>query len=169
MKFSERHSHRVDSSGRKTRTRKKIVPSRISTEKNSSKSSTYKHKPLPTTLKTCDILAPAINLFLPPFDNDPKEEDIDSLVKMLSRSLQPDNDVLCAEVELTLFRNHKVDTETIAEAARLAMKFEKLTCIFPLTNRCYRLILTASITSASSERSFSKLKVIKTVMRSVMN
>jgi hypothetical protein len=78
-------------------------------------------------LKTCDILAPAINLLLPPFDNDPKEEDIDSLVKMLPRSLQPDNDVLCAEVELTLFRNHfrenKLDTETIAEAVRLAMKF----------------------------------------------
>ncbi|CAB4044680.1 Hypothetical predicted protein, partial [Paramuricea clavata] len=123
--------HRVDASGRKTRNRKQIVPSRISTEKNSSKSSTYKHKPLPTTLNTCDILAPAINLLLPPFDNDPKEGDIDSLVKMLPRSLQPDNDVLCAEVELTLFRNHfrenKLDTETIAEAARLAMKFEKLT------------------------------------------
>ena len=49
----------------------------------------------------CDILAPAINLLLPPFDNEPKEEDVDSLIKMLPRSLQPDNDVLCAE--LTLF------------------------------------------------------------------
>jgi hypothetical protein len=46
----------------------------------------------------CDILAPAINILLPPFDNDPKEEDVDSLVKMLPRSLQPDNDVLCAEL-----------------------------------------------------------------------
>ena len=46
------------------------------------------------------------------------------------------------------------------------MKFES---IFPLTNRCYRLILTAPITSASSERSFSKLKLIKTVMLLVMN
>ena len=116
----------------------------------------------------CDILAPAINLLLPPFHNDLKEEDVGSLVKMLPRPLQPDNDVLCAE--LTLFRNHcrenKLEIETIAEAARLAMKFGS---IFPLTNRCYRLILTAPITSASSERSFSKLKLIKTVMRSVMN
>jgi hypothetical protein len=46
------------------------------------------------------------------------------------------------------------------------MKFES---IFPLTNRCYSPILTAPITSASSERSFSKLKLIKTVMRSLMN
>ena len=45
----------------------------------------------------------------------------------------------------------------------------KFGSIFPLTNRCYRLISTAPITSASSERSFSKLKLIKTVMRSVMN
>ena len=94
---------------------------------------------------TCDILAPAINL-LPSLtlDNDHKEEDVDSLVKMFPRSLQPNNDVLCAE--LTLFRNHcrenKLEIETIAEAARLAMKFESK---FPLTNRCYRLILTAPI------------------------
>ena len=47
---------------------------------------------------TCDILAPAINLLLPSFDNDHKEEDVDSLVKMLPRSLQPNNDVLCADV-----------------------------------------------------------------------
>ena len=87
---------------------------------------------------------------------------------MLPRSPQPDNDVLCAE--LTLFRNHfrenKLEIETIAEATRLAMKFES---IFPLTNRCYRLILTAPTTSASSEGSFSKLKLIKIVMGSVMN
>jgi hypothetical protein len=75
---------------------------------------------------TCDILSPGINLPLPSFDNDPKEEDVDSLVKMLPRSLEPNNDVLCAE--LTLFRNHcrenKLQIETIAEAARLAMKYE---------------------------------------------
>ena len=64
-----------------------------------------------------------------------------------------------------LFRNYcrenKLEIEAVTEAARLAMKFES---IFPLTNRCYCLILTAPITSASSERSFSKLKLIKTVM-----
>ena len=78
---------------------------------------------------TCDILAPVINL-LPSLDNDHKEEDVDSLVKMLPRSLQPNNDVLC--VELTLFRNHcrenKLEIETIAEAAlsRLAQHFRSV-------------------------------------------
>ncbi|CAB4032874.1 Hypothetical predicted protein, partial [Paramuricea clavata] len=110
---------------------------RISTEQNSSKSSAYKHKPLPTTLKRHVIfLPPAINLLLPSLDNDPKEEDVDPLVKMLPRSLQPNNYVLFAQ--LTLFRNHcqenKLEIETIAEASRLAngMKFESK---FPLTNR----------------------------------
>jgi RNAse (barnase) inhibitor barstar len=49
---------------------------------------------------TWDILAPEINPPLPSLDNDPKEEDVDSLVKMLPRSLQPNNDVLCAEMTL---------------------------------------------------------------------
>ena len=79
--------------------------------------------------------------------------------------MQPDIEVLC--VELTLFQHHcqknRAEIETIAEAA---MEFGR---IFPLTSRCYRLIQTTPITSAASERSFFKLKLIKTVMRSVMN
>jgi hypothetical protein len=46
----------------KDQKRLNTLPSRIFTENNSSKSSMYKHKPLPTPLQTCDILAPAINL-----------------------------------------------------------------------------------------------------------
>ena len=68
--------------------------------------------------------------------------------------------VLC--VELTLFQHHcqknRAEIETIAEAARLAMEFGS---IFPLTSRCYRLIQTAPMTSAASERSFSKSKLIR--------
>ena len=82
--------------------------------------------------------------------------------------MQPDIEVLC--VELTLFQHHcqknRAEIETIAEAARLAMKFGRF---FPLTSRCYRLIQTTPTTSAASERSFFKLNLIKTVMRSVMN
>ncbi|CAB3999281.1 Hypothetical predicted protein [Paramuricea clavata] len=89
---------------RKDQKRQKILTSRISTERNSSKFSTYKHKPLPTTLKRHVIFLPQqlTGFFL--HRTMVKEEDVDSLVKMLPRSLQPNNDVLCAE--LTLFRNH---------------------------------------------------------------
>ena len=58
-------------------------------------------------------------------------------------------------------RANKPDIKTIAEAARCG---KELQTIFPLTSRCCHLILTAPMTSASSERSFSKLKLIKTVI-----
>jgi hypothetical protein len=61
-------------------------------------------------------------------------------------------------------QENSLKIETIPKATRPPMKFES---VFPLTNRCYPLILTASITSASSERSLSKLKLIKIVMHSV--
>ncbi len=114
-----------------------------------------------------DILTPAINLLLPPFNKEPEPEEFEALVKMLPETLKPD--VSALNVELTMFRHHcqanKPDVKSLAEAAHCA---KVLNSIFPLTSRCYHLILTAPITSASSERSFSKLKLIKTVLRSVM-
>ena len=50
----------------------------------------------------------------------------------------------------------------------LQVVLKKCRTFSPLTNRCFQLLLTAPITSASSELSFSKLKLIKTVIRSVM-
>ena len=115
----------------------------------------------------CDILTPAINLLLPPFNKEPEPEEFEALVKMLPETLKPD--VSALNVELTMFRHHcqanKPDVKSLAEAAHCA---KVLNSIFPVTSRCYHLILTAPITSASSERSFSKLKLIKTVLRSVM-
>ena len=39
---------------------------------------------------------------------------------------------------------------------------------FPLTANAYRLALTAPVTVAKNERSFSKLKLVKTINRSKM-
>ena len=38
-----------------------------------------------------------------------------------------------------------------------------------MIRQCFKLLLTVPVTSASAERSFSKLKLVKTVMQSVMN
>ena len=115
----------------------------------------------------CDILTPAINLLLPPFNKMPEPEELEALAKMLPETLQPD--VSALNVELTMFRQHyqanNPDVKSLAEAAHWP---KALNSVFPLTSTCYNLILTAQITSASSERSFSKLKLIKTVLRSVM-
>ena len=86
---------------------------------------------------------------------------------MLPKSLQPHEGFL--NVELTTFRHYcqanKPDVKTIAEAARCA---KELQSIFPLTSTCYHLISTAPIMSASSERSFLKLKLINIYIHSVM-
>ena len=114
-----------------------------------------------------DIIAPCISLLLPPYKEDPKEEDIESLIGLLPLSLQPDTEIL--DVELTMFKEHcnvnMPDIKTLMDAAGYA---NERRIIFPLTSRCFQLLLTAPITSASSERSFSKLKLIKTAIRSVM-
>ena len=73
------------------------------------------------------------------------------------------------QVELQVFRTHcctpKQEIDSIKSALNYCLKFKEL---FPLTLRCLKLVLTAPVTSASSERSFSKLKLIKTLVRSTM-
>ncbi|CAB4028662.1 zinc finger MYM-type 1-like, partial [Paramuricea clavata] len=141
--FSERHG--IDLVAEYDRHHRPRRPSRRADERPETATN------LPHNVQVaCDIVAPAIRLLLPPFNSDPKLEDVKSLTMMLPESIRPDNEVLC--VELTLFRQGEITT--IREAARFAMDCES---IFPLTSRCYRLILTAPITSAASERSFSKL------------
>ena len=51
---------------------------------------------------------------------------------------------------------------SLADAAAEA---EKRKHLFPLTNRIYRLALTAPVTVATNERTFSKLKIVKTALR----
>ena len=48
-----------------------------------------------------DIISSCISLLLPPYKEDPKREDIESLTELLPLSLQPDTEVL--NVELTMF------------------------------------------------------------------
>ena len=54
----------------------------------------------------------------------------------------------------------------MAEAAKEA---EKRKHIFPFTSRVYRLALTAPVTVAGNERTFSKLKTVKTALRNSMS
>ena len=67
--------------------------------------------------------------------------------------------------EFEIFVNaisEKSGVNTFKEAAEQA---EKMRRIFPITNRIYRLALTAPVTVAQNERTFSKLKTIKTTLR----
>ena len=55
---------------------------------------------------------------------------------------------------------------SLYDTAKFSSKFKSA---FPLTNNAYRLLLTAPITVAKDERSFSRLKLIKTYIRTTMN
>ncbi len=72
---------------------------------------------------------------------------------------------------MEVFRSHLTDhyhtnVQDISDAAKIA---EKQKSVFPLVNKAYRLALIAPVTVAKDERTFSKLKLVKTLCRSTMN
>jgi hypothetical protein len=100
--------------------------SRISTENNSFLVLDIQIHNLTANVKAaCDIITPAINLLLPPFNKEREPEELEALVKMLPETLQPD--VSALNVELTMFRHHcqanKPDVKSLAEAAHCAKVF----------------------------------------------
>ena len=109
------------------------------------------------------IIEPAVTLLKPPYDGDIISCDVSSLIELFPNSVKPDQASL--EVELQVFRTHcctsKQEIDSIKNALNYCLKFKEL---FSLTLRCLKLVLTAPVTSASSERSFSKLKLIKTLV-----
>lgn len=72
-------------------------------------------------------------------------------------------------VELNIFLNFVKQTEftTIQELYKYINK-KKLYDNFPLSSKIYKIALTLPVTTASNERSFSLLKIIKTRLRSTM-
>ena len=113
------------------------------------------------------IIEPAVTVLKPPYDGEIISCDVSSLIELFPNSVKLDQASL--EVEFQVFRTHcctsKQEIDSIKNALNYCLKFKEL---FPLTLSCLKLVLTAPATSASSERSFSKLKLIKTLVRSTM-
>ena len=101
------------------------------------------------------IIEPTVSLLKPPYESETNSRDVSSLIELFPPNVKPDEASLEVEQGIT----------TIHDALDYCAKFKEL---FPLTLRCLKLVLTAPVTSASSERSFSKLKLIKTLIRSTM-
>jgi hypothetical protein len=116
-----------------------------------------------------NILQPAITLLQPPYISPVDTTQLTRLVNMFPASVRPIEEVL--ETELTTFHCHLSENHKEIQSVNDALVFLKSLNknLFPLTRRCFRFLLTVPITSATAERSFSKLKLVKTVMRSVMN
>ena len=102
------------------------------------------------------IIEPAISLLKPPYESEMVTRDVSLLTQLFPTSVKPDEGSL--EVELNVFHNHcyisKPNIASIPDAFNYCLEYKNL---FQLTLRCFKLILTAPVTSASSERSFSNL------------
>ena len=101
------------------------------------------------------IIEPAVTLLKPPYDGD-ISCDASSLIELFPNSVKPDQAFL--EVELLVSLTHcgtsKQEIDSIKNALNYCLKFKEL---FPLTLRCLKLVLTAPVTPASSERSFDDI------------
>ena len=116
-----------------------------------------------------NILQPVMTLLQPPYNGPVDNTALNKLCDMFSVSVLPDADAL--DNELKTFRCHleKNHEEIRSDNDVLLYLKSRSETLFPLTRRCFRLLLTVPVTTASAERSFSRLKLVKTVMRSVMN
>ena len=104
----------------------------------------------------------------PPLKPNHEETDVKELLSLFPRQA-PDQAAFAAEfdvfVNVVMKEGYVNPIESLADAAKEA---ERRKHIFPLTSRVYRLALTAPVTVAGNERTFSKLKTVKTALRNSM-
>ena len=89
----------------------------------------------------------------------------EALAKFHPEKDRPDPDALMSEVET--FKLHLATiNEVVKDISGAAKIAEEQKSVFPLTNKAFRLALTAPVTVAKDERTFSKLKTVKNLCRS---
>ena len=110
---------------------------------------------------------PLAKILQPPLQQ-PNLEDIFEMVKLFPPTMEVDP--YSFHAEFGNFVSYSELTSTKFSSLYDTAKFSsKLKSAFPLTNNAYRLLLTAPVTVAKDERSFSRLKLIKTYLRTTMN
>jgi hypothetical protein len=88
---------------------------------------------------------------------------VEELIALFPPSVpRPDSSALLAELEILA---DNCPGGTIAEVLKI---YEQLKKVLPMANHAVRLICTSPVTVAANERTFSKLKIIKSVLRSTM-
>ncbi|CAB3991910.1 zinc finger MYM-type 1-like [Paramuricea clavata] len=130
---------------------KAVLNTQISTYKEVNNNSKETTRPLIDTLHPGKDVAPL--------------ESFKDLTEYFPRDQRPDPEALMSEMEV--FRSHLTDDyhtniQDISDAARIA---EKQKSVFPLVNKAYRLALTAPVTVAKDERTFSKLKLVQNTLQ----
>ena len=88
---------------------------------------------------------------------------VEELIALFPPSVpRPDSSALLAELEILA---DNCPGGTIAEVLKISEQLKK---VLPMANHAVRLICTSPVTVAANERTFSKLKIIKSVLRSTM-
>ena len=94
-------------------------------------------------------------------------DDIIYLVKFFPSNLSIDPHILHAE--FSNFVSHvNLVKKTFSTLGDVANFTEERKTVFPPTNRCYHLLMTIPVTVAKDERTFSRLKIVKTPLRITM-
>ena len=121
-------------------------------------------------MKACFKKVKALSIVLQPsLSSNHNDADLKELLALFPKQA-PDQAAFAAEFEVfvNVVNMAEGNTETgatIVSMADAAAEAEKRKHLFPLTNRIYRLALTAPVTVATNERTFSKLKIVKTALR----
>jgi hypothetical protein len=110
-----------------------------------------------------DIVVP-VTVLLPSNISKCTASQIEQLCAAFPKDLE-DPDALLAEMEVVGGSIEKSGAKNLREAARL-LKDNRL--FYPNLAKAYQLALTIPISVASNERSFSKLRLVKSYLRSTM-
>ena len=105
------------------------------------------------------------SILQPPL-KEPSIEEINNLAKMFPENV-PLDPSLHAEF-WNFITNGKIIGKELTSVADAARYSEETKRIFPLSDRCYRLLMTAPVTVAKDERTFGRLKLVKTYLRTTM-
>ena len=110
------------------------------------------------------VKAPSI-ILEPPLSSQHEESEVKDLLNLF---LHQASDQAAFTTEFEVFVNVVNEgntTNPIQSLAEAAKEAEKRKHIFPLTSQVYRLALTAPVPVVGNERSFRKLKTVKTALR----
>ena len=95
--------------------------------------------------------------------------DNSSSIAQLGKFYRGDLDSVSLMAEFELFRRHSEfrGCKSILEVLKV-LNQRQLTCAYPNVACLYKLCLTLPVTTASTEQSFSKLKLVKTALHSTI-
>ena len=92
------------------------------------------------------------------------QNDVDDLCATFPVDLK-NPDALLAELEMMDNDIEKSGAKNLRDAAKCLLGRQ---CFYPNLAKAYQLVLTISVSVASNERSFSKLRLVKSYLRSTM-